>query len=90
MNYEVGCFVIFTCAFLLVGVLRLKIKDLRIQRDALNKECKQNLQSAVALANELHDEGLRKNEQRKRADKAEKEIKRLQKELKTYKKSKKL
>jgi len=82
--------IVLILSLCLNGVLLYLLKREKDAHEKLKKEDTQNLEHAVDLANELHEEGIRKNAQCKRADKVEAEVKKLQKEVKTYKKSAKL
>lgn len=82
--------IVLILSLFLNSMVLFLLKQEKSEHKKLKKENMQNLEQAVSLANELHDEGLRKNQRRKEAEKALKEVKRLQKELKTYKKSRKL
>lgn len=82
--------IVLILSLFLNSMVLFLLKQEKSEHKKLKKENMQNLEQAVSLANELHEEGLRKNLQHKEAVKALREVKRLQKELKTYKKSRKL
>lgn len=82
--------IVFILSLCLNGVLLYLLKREKDAHEKLKKENRQNLESAVDLANANREQGIKMNEQCKRADKAEIEVKELKKELKIYKKSQKL
>ena len=71
--------IVFILSLCVNGVLLYLLKKEKDEHDKLKKENTQNLEHAVSLANELREEGTRKNQMRLKAEKAEAEVKKLRK-----------